>query len=149
MGKFKDYSEVADPLILPIGGNEYTIPPVTAQDGIRFQLATSGAEGAEPIGDDEFTRIFLGDTADQMYADNVPAEAIARAAMTAMTDHTRGRQMAEIMWETAGDPKALSDYVVRMAPNRAARRATRSQSTGAARTTRRRASTSGTKPPQA
>lgn len=132
MTDFKDFNDLIEPIILPIGGKQYTIPPVSAEDGIRFKIARSGVEGAPKITDDDFERIFLGDVRDEMIADNVPAEALNRALATALTDHSAGRDAARIMWETGGDPKAAAAYVKAHAPNRASRR---SKSTGKAKRT--------------
>jgi hypothetical protein len=143
-GNFKDYSELVDPLVLPIGGKEYTIPPVGAADGIRFATSIDpNLPDAEPISDDEFMTMFLGPAYDDMLADNVPSPAMMRAAMTALAEHQRGRSVAEVVWETGADPKALADYVMRSLPNRKARR--KSKRTGGANTTKRQGSGSGTK----
>jgi len=159
---FEDYEKVADPLVLPIAGKKYRIPEVGLKDGLKFNLdaeatakaqeavaaaekagdAEAAAKAAEQIppqmGDEEFLRMFLGSAYDEMVADNVPGPSALRAAITAMTDFQKGRQMAEIMWATGGDPKAIQKY---LQPNRAARRST---SSGAAKRTPSRASSSGT-----
>jgi hypothetical protein len=143
---FKDFSELVEPLVLPINGKQYTIPPVSMVDGIRFNTAAdpNAAEGTEVILDPEFFEMFLGDTYRQMLADGVPGIAITRAAMTALADFQRGRTVAEVMWETGADPKALSEYLTANLPNRAARRQG-SKGSGVAKSTRTRASSSGTK----
>lgn len=147
MTQFKDFDELADPLILPIKGKLYTIPPVGAADGIRFNLAADPTvKDASPISDEEFFRIFLGTAYDEMVADNIPGAALIRAAYAALADFQSGRGAAVIMWETGGDPKAIEAYSRAHAPNRAARR---SKPTAAANSTKRPASTSGTKPRQA
>lgn len=140
--KFKDYVEIVEPLELPYEGKSYRIPPVAADDGIRFALAADGKEGFEPISDDETFTMFLGEAHAEMLADRVPQAFIQRCLDTAMADHLAGRLVAQIMWETGGDPKAVKKYVTQNAPNRATRR---SQSTGAATSTKRAASSSGTK----
>jgi hypothetical protein len=145
--QFKDFEELVDPLILPIGGKAYTIPAVSYEDGIKFNLAINPtATEAQMISDPEFMTMFLGPALEEMIADKVSAPAINRAAMTALADFQRGRAVAEVMWETGADPKALIDYVASHAPNRKARR---SKSSAKATTTKPPASTSGTKPPQA
>lgn len=124
---FKSFDEVTKQIELPIGGKIYTLPRVSAQDGLRFKLATEVRPGheLEPLPDDEFETIFLGDVKQQMLDDNVPAEAIDRALATAVANHTAGRDTAELMWETGGDPKVVAEYLRRRAPNRASRRSTR------------------------
>jgi hypothetical protein len=140
---FKGYDEVAkEPIVLPIHGKEYTLPEVKIADGIRFNEVLSGLRN-EPLSDLEFMRTFLGDTYDQMLADNIPAPAVMRAALTAVADWQAGRAAAEIIWDTDASPKGLTELVESLLPNRKARRA--SKPTGAATTTKPRASTSGTK----
>jgi len=133
MGKFQDYLEVVEPLELPLNGKVYRIPEVSREDGIRFRMAVDEAEGFEPLTDEETFRIFLGSAYDEMIADKVSQAFIQRCLDTAMADHLSGRLVAEIMWTTGGDPKAVKQYVTDNAPNRAARRAT---NTAAATTTK-------------
>jgi hypothetical protein len=148
---FEDYEKVADPLILPIAGKKYRIPEIGIADGIKFNLdAEKLAQAVEarktnpdapvpaPMDDEAFLRMFLGAAYDEMVANNVPGQAMVRAAMTSLTDFQKGRGMAEIMWATGGDPKAVERYLT---PNRATRRST---SSGAGKKTPRPASTSGT-----
>lgn len=112
MTALKPYEDIYEPLELPIGGKTYVIPPVGAKDGLRFDAASNPSnQDAEHITDEEFYRIFLGAMYDEMIADNVSGTAISRAAMTALADFQRGRAVAEIMWETGGDPTAVEDYV--------------------------------------
>lgn len=140
MGRFDDYQKVADPLILSINGHDYVIPEVGMQDGIR--LSTQEEEDAEPISNEDFRRMLLGDVYDRMVTDNAPASAVMRAVTTAYADFTRGREMAELVWKTGGDPKAVEQYVKSQAPNRASRRST---GTASARKTPSRVSTNATK----
>lgn len=140
---FEDYTKVADPLVLPISGKKYRIPEVGLADGVKFNLdieaAAKDPESApSSMTDEEFLRLFLGSAYDEMLADNVPGGSVLRAAVTAMTDFQKGRQMAEIMWATGGDPKAVERY---LQPNRATRRST---SSGGERKIPSPASTSGT-----
>jgi hypothetical protein len=141
MAKFEAYEKFADRLVLPIGGKEYTIPEVGAADGIKFNVNVA-TEDAEPISNEEFFHMFLGTAYDEMVADNVPGNAILRAAMTALADWQSNRATAEVMWATGADPKAVTDYLKAKAPNRASRRST---GTASATATRSRASTSSTK----
>lgn len=132
---FKNYNDVADRLVLPIGDKEYTIPEVGMADGLRlsemFEKQAAG-EKFDPIPDDEFNRMLIGDVYTELLADNVPASAVRRIILTALADFQRGRAVAEVMWETGGDPKALETYV-RTVTNRQQRRT-------AAHTTRRQGS---------
>lgn len=139
---FKDYQELAEPLALPINGKTYVIPAVGLADGIKLTEALD-PESKTPLPDDEFNRILLGTAYDEMLADNVPGPAVVRASLTALGDFQRGRATAEIMWETGGDPKALTAWV-KATTNRASRR-----KAAQAGTTKPPASTSSTKkPPQ-
>ena len=141
MTKLKAYEELADPLIIPINGKEYTIPPLGAHDGILFTLASDPANANEldTLTDDQVNRMFLGDVYDEMIADNVPGEALTRALLAAMADHKSGRLAATMLWETGGDPKAVTDYVKTLV-----QRAKRKKPTDKATSTKRQASTSGT-----
>ena len=144
MGKFADFLEAYEPLQLPIGGKTYTIPPVTLADGARFKLVLTNAEGAEFFSDAEFEAMLVGPALKaEMVADGVSDVAFERVLLTALADHQQGREAAEVMWATGGDPKALKQYVREHAPNRAQRR---SKSSGGAAKTRTPGSTSGTKP---
>jgi hypothetical protein len=139
---FKDYSELADPLVLPINGKTYTIPAVGLADGIKLMAVFSGEEDAPTIPDEEFNRILLGSAYEEMLADNVPGPAVVRAALTALADFQKGRATAEILWETGGDPKALTAWM-KTNSNRAQRRA----KTGASTTPRRASGSSRKKTP--
>lgn len=139
MSDFKDFNELFDPLVLPIGGKEYRIPPVSAPAGMKFNAAINGETKMPDI---EFLPGFLGDAYQEMLDDGVSYTAIRRAAMTALADFQTNRSAALIMWETGGDPKAMTEHLQSNAPNRAARR---SKPTAAANTTKRPGSTSGTK----
>lgn len=137
MTQFKDFSELVDPLVLPINGKQYTIPPVGAKDGIRFTLsADPKATDVPPISDAEFFRIFLGATYDEMVEDNVPGSAVTRAAAVALADFQRGRAVAEVMWETGADPKALLAYVEANSPQRKRQGGTQRKPTAKATSTR-------------
>lgn len=144
MSKFKAFEELTDPLVLPIGGKEYTIAPLGAADGIRFTLASDPKVEPEDVPggiptDDEVNRMFLGAAYDQMIADNIPGPALTRAVMAAMADHKAGRVAAQILWETGGDPKAVTQLA-----NKLANKAKRKQPTDRATSTKRPDSTSGT-----
>lgn len=127
MSDFSDFNELYDPLRLPINGKSYTIPPVSFEAGVRINGVVDGEERIE---DEEFFRLILGDTFDEMVTDKAPLAAITRAGQTAVADFKYGRAMAEVMWKTGSDPKAVQ--ALAKAPNRAARR---SKVTGAEKKT--------------
>lgn len=134
MAKFDDFDAVYEPLVLPVKGKEYTIPPVEAAEGIRFTTAASGEDGADFFSDADMERMLLGpDLKQHLLDDGVSDAAIKRILLTALADFQGGRAAAEIMWKTGGDPKAMAEYVRQNAPNRASRR---SKSTGKANATR-------------
>lgn len=167
----KDFTEFVEPLTIPIRGKVYTIPPVSTSLGLKLTLvaehaatifqvvernqeaarkaAEAGEEPPEPeplpefeLEDDEaeedLQKKMLGNAYDQMVEDDVPFMAIKIAGMTAYHDFLYGREAAEAFWNSGGDPKAVAQ--------------TWSESTGStmstdeATTTKRPASTSGTKP---
>jgi hypothetical protein len=141
----KAYEEFAqEPLTFPISGKAYVVPPLGFTDGIRLQRVLAGEdESLNNAPAEDGWRLVLGPAFDEMVADKVPLEAIARAGFTAMTDFQFGREQAERVWEAGLDPKALAEAVT------AAREAldeasTQSSSTGAANGTRKRASSTGT-----
>lgn len=117
--KFQDFNELFEPLELPINGKTYRIPPASFEAGVKIQGIV---DGVEKLTDEEFFTLMLGDTFQEMLDDRVPAPAIVRAGQTALADFRFGRDMAEAMWTTGGDPKALEELRKKRAPNRAARR---------------------------
>lgn len=138
--EFADYKQFADPIVLPINGRKYEIPPVSGADGVKFTLARTPGSGVT-MSDEEFFAAFLGDTYGQMLDDGVPAEAISRASAVAVADYQRGRETAQMMWETGAVPKAMEAWI-------AAHSTPTKTNTDAAKKTPSRASTSGTKPSQ-
>lgn len=131
MTQFKDFQEIYDPLVLPIGGKEYEIPPLSFQAGATVDGIL---EGGTKLTDEAFYRLLISDAVfEQMLADGVPSKAIDRVGRTVLTDHKYTRELALTMWETGGDPKALQEYQKAHAPNRASRR---TKPTAAAKKTR-------------
>lgn len=130
MTKFADFNDLFDPLELPVDGKTYLIPPVSFEAGVKINGVVDGIEAME---DEEFFHLVLGPAFDEMRADKVPSAAITRAGQVALADFKYGREMAETMWATGGDPKAVEAYKKAHAPNRAARR---SKGTAAANKTR-------------
>lgn len=120
---FKQYEEVADPLSFPLGDKSYTVE-VGLAAGIRLKKIMeqqAADETVDPLTDEEFNRLVLGPTYDQMLKDDVPLAFVARVVLTVLADFQRGREVAEVMWETQANPKALEAYV-KARTNRAQRR---------------------------
>lgn len=142
----KAYEEFAlEPLAFPIYGKQYVCPPLGFIDGIRLQRILVGQD--ESLNDappEEAWKLILGAAFEEMCADKVPMEAVARAGFTAMTDFQFGREQAERVWESGLDPKALAD-AIRGAEKQLASQ--RSRSTGAAKRTQSQASSTGTTSP--
>ena len=109
----KAYEEFAqEPLTFPIGGKQYVCPPLGFVDGIRLQRILIGQD--ESLNDappEEAWKLILGGAFEEMCADKVPMEAVARAGFTAMTDFQFGREQAERVWESGLDPKALAEAI--------------------------------------
>jgi hypothetical protein len=133
------YEEFAqEPLVFPIGGKNYTLPPRGIPDGIALADIISGKdEAAQELSGVDLWRMLLGDVWDQMIADGVPLEAATSAGLTALADFQYNREYAEQVWRRETGPKAPT--------NRKARRSKSSTSTAAANTTPSPASTSGTR----
>lgn len=158
--KLGDLDEYFSPgLVLTVRGKEYTVPLASAEAGLwcrRMAVATgqlhqSSTEeemrtavdqiaAIEQLpGDLSLPQYTLGNTYDQMVADQVPDAYIEFCGMTAYIWIIAGEDAAARWWQSGGRPEAMS-------PNRAARRAaarTGETSTGAASGTRSRANTSG------
>lgn len=126
MSEFTDFNELYEPLVLPINGKQYTIPPVSFAAGVRINVIINARENGtsdlvDKMGDEEFFELILGSALDEMLADGVPMNAIDRAGRAVLADFRVGRSMAEVMWKTGGDPKAIQALAAPK-PNRAARR---------------------------
>lgn len=143
----KAYEEFAEePLVFPIGGKTYTAPDVSYQQGIRLTRIFAGEDHSldgKPV--EEGWKLVLGVAWDEMAADDVPMDAMSRAGLAAIANFQFGRAAAELVWESNVSPEALAAAT---AANRKERRATQ-RSTGTARKTRSRASSSGTSSPKA
>lgn len=151
---FKDF--ITDPLVLPIMGKNYTVPPLTARSGLHLALLAekidalaSGSpnldlEAFTDEGEEDLYRHALGTLYDELIDDDVPFTALRLAGMVAFVDAIRGRDYAVALWQSVGD---AASGEAEAAPNRAARRSkTRSGKTGAAASsTKKRASGSGTR----
>lgn len=134
---FEDFA--SEPLAFPIGKRVYVVPALGYREGIRLQQAIAGGPS---IGtpEDEW-RLVLGSAWDEMTADNVPLEALSRAALATMADYQYGRDAAVKVWES--DPEALA--VALTAATQTSPTLTPSTSTAAVTKTRTPASTSGTR----
>lgn len=99
----RDLTDIIGPLVIPIRGKEYTLPPVSLTDGLKIHAAL--AEGAQ-LGATDLQTILLGDTLAELNADMVGADVIDRVFLTALTDFRQGRDSAEDVWEH-GVPKAM------------------------------------------
>lgn len=130
-------------LVLPIGGRRYTIPPPSAELGVRVQnivqaaavAAQGGDVNTEILGDaaeGDLFRDVLGSAHDDMIANGVKWPALKHAARTAIVWIAQDKATAEHVWTSGGDPS-------RLAPNRQERRRS-----GGANTTKNPASGSGT-----
>jgi hypothetical protein len=143
---FEALDELLDEsLRLPLGGKVYTVQAPSAEIGLRTQAlinaaavaADGGKVDQKVLGDAaerDLYRDVLGEAHDLLVADGVSWPALKHCALTAMVWIAQDKAAAERFWNAAGDPS-------RLAPNRAARRAIRSDTASA---TPSRGSTSGT-----
>lgn len=111
----KPYEEFApEKLAFPIGGKLYVVEPVGYKEGLRLTEMIASKPGAEfKETAEDIWRLVLGKAYDAMKKDNVPGDALARAAFAALTDFQFGRDAAETVWESGVDPKALTDAMQR------------------------------------
>ncbi|MFF4751830.1 hypothetical protein [Streptomyces sp. NPDC001270] len=142
---FQALGELLDEtLSLPVNGKTYAVPPPSAATGLRvqaiMQAAAVAADGGnvnnEALADAaerDMYRDVLGTAHAEMVADGVSWPMLKHCAVTAMVWIVQDKDRAELYWNSGGDPN-------RVAPNRAARRA----SSGMATSTRSRGSTSST-----
>lgn len=162
-GKFEALGELLDEYIelpVPIGERAegkkktYRIDSPSGRDGLKIEqitqvavtLATGGEDiNTELMNDDEERSMFqllLGEQYEEMLSDGVKWAWLRHAALTCLMWVSSGLSTAERYWASAGDPEL-------MAPNRAARRSKQQDSSAAAKSTRGRASMSGTNRGQA
>lgn len=141
--EMREFTEFADgPLSFPYRGKTYTPPEISIPMGIRLNGITNNGEEAD-LESIELFKDILGPAYDEMVADGVPLQFMLRAGATVLADFQFGREYAQAMWETGGDPKAAAEWM-KARGNRATRR---SKSTDGARRTLSRASTRGTTSP--
>jgi len=109
----RPYEDIIGPLIIPVRGKEYTLPPISLADGLRMHAAASRGE---EISLKDLNDIILGETKDAMLADGVPPSVIDRAFWVGLTDFQQGREAAEQIWEH-GVPKAVLEELVKAFQN--------------------------------
>lgn len=110
---FRDITEILGPITLPIRSKIYTLPTLTVAQGLQLR-AVLDPDDDETLDDEAFYTLLLGDAIEQMRADGVGPDVIARAAFVALADWQSGRPAAEVLWETGIDPKVLTDYMVKL-----------------------------------
>jgi len=137
-----DYESFAEePLVFPIGGKKYTLPPLGIEEGLLLAGIISGRDKRfAKKSTDELWKLVLGPLWDEMVRDGVPMGAVTRVALAAVAENVYGRETAIKAWETGADPEALAAYLSKEAAS------TPSTRTGGAKKTPSRASTSGTRP---
>jgi hypothetical protein len=163
---FQDLQEFFDDgLHLPINGVMYDIPAPDHEFGLHVtalvtagsraaaggapldalpQLRFEGEEGDETSEEARFYRKLLGPAFNRMRANGVSWPKIKIVSETVILWISGSRAMAEEWWNAGGDPKALQ--AARLAnSSRADRRATARSNGAVASTTKRPASTNGTK----
>lgn len=158
-GNFQQLGELLDEFIelpVPIGDRRdgkvktYHIESPSGRDGLKIEAITQAAvvlaSGGEDINtelldDDEekntFKLLLSEEIYDEMLSDGVKWVWLRHAALTCLMWVNSGLKTAEQYWASAGDPEAL-------ARNRAERRSKQQGSSAAAKSTRGRASMSGT-----
>lgn len=127
----KAYEEIApEPLAFPIGGKLYTVPPVGFQTGLRLtEMIQAGPQVQSKETAEDLWRMILGSAYEEMKADDVPGDALARAGFAAITDFQFGRDAAEAVWESGADPKALTEIMLKRAAEKTPPASQRSRST--------------------
>ena len=155
-GKFEALDGLLDESIeLPVpstahpGRKLYKIASPNARDGLQIEkitniaihLANGGEDiNTEMLDDDEerdLYQMLLGPVYQEMLDDGVQWVWLRHASLTVLMWVSSGLNTAEQFWRAAGDPE-------RLARNRAERRSKQQGSSAAAKSTRGRASTSGT-----
>lgn len=140
---------------LPINGKTYEVQPISADAGLRFQEVMAVAHKAKKAqdagkdytpddadievlddqGEHDMYRDALGDAHDAMVADGVTFDELKLAALYVIFHAINGPDFAELYWNAGGKAPA---------PNREARRMATRTRTGAATTTKKPASRTGT-----
>ncbi len=140
-------------LAVPFRGKTYQVPAVSAETGLRLQklisagIRAQGADNLDPetielVNDAEelgFYEQILGPVYPELIADGASFPALKFIGSTALLWHTQDFTTAETFWKAEGKVPAQ---------NRAQRRTATPTRTGAATTTRKRASVTGTSTPK-
>ncbi|MFT8442187.1 MAG: hypothetical protein ABF780_05690 [Bifidobacterium aquikefiri] len=108
---FTDFQDIApEPLTLPINGKTYTVQPVSAADGLKAWkwIRESKKQDGSVATVEDVSTLLLGDTNKQLIKDHVSFQALNRVYQTVLADFTNGRKVAETIWETGGNPKAIA-----------------------------------------
>lgn len=103
---FRPLEEIEGPIILPFRGKEFTIPPLSFEDGVRLQAAAT----AKTLTDAELVRTLLGPVQEELHDAGASPALIGRVTAVAIAEWKYGRDAAEKAWE---DPKALGDLMQR------------------------------------
>lgn len=109
MPALRDLTETGfDPdLHLPIRGKTYTVVAPTSFEQfqeIRRMVITEGLPAVEQI---DQTIAVLGDTAEQMFADEIPTPMILHAGRTALLHFGWSPDMGAMYWQTSHLPRLV------------------------------------------
>lgn len=109
----RDFDELANPLVVPIGGKRYTIPPVGARTAqLLRRIAADDQAAIDALTDPaDYYRAILGVAYDEMVADNCPEPAVDRAALAALADFQQGRLGALRAWEAGATVEGMAAVV--------------------------------------
>ncbi|HET6915576.1 MAG TPA: hypothetical protein VFH56_05745 [Acidimicrobiales bacterium] len=150
----RDLDEFFNPTLrLPIHGKVYVVASPDAKTGLRVQRLMSvgayAAAGGEVTDDDLDSLEFdddeerdlylriLGPAYDEMVADGLPWEIVQHAGQTALTWVAFGRDAADRIWESVGEPQRPEpqDRKAPAAKKKSARQGSRGGSTGRSKQT--------------
>ncbi len=146
MSELSDYSKFAEgPLVFPINGKNYTLPPLSIPLGIEISGIVAGTDKKwQKKNGVEFFKFILGPLWDELVADGVEMPAMLRVGVAAFAEYTDGRDLAIAAWETGADPKAIEPYMRLLEARKGNRASRRSSGTGGAIKTPPRVSTKAT-----
>jgi hypothetical protein len=101
---FAPLEEIEGPIVLTLRGREFTIPPLSLEDGVKLQAALA----AGTLTDAELAKTLLGPALNELGEAGCTPAVISRVTAVAIADWKFGRRAAEAAWQ---DPKALADLV--------------------------------------
>jgi hypothetical protein len=133
---FRPLEEILGPIQIVVKGETYSIPVLSAEDGLKLHSIINGDQPETTAG--EMVALLLGDTYQLMLDAKLSPATVDRVFFTALADFRNGRDAAEEVWEH-GIPKEIPALVA------AAVEAAQTTPQAAATTTKPPASTSGTK----